>query len=126
MTDSDFLIETLLQGNKQPGPEVVLTKAQFGALIGEIESLRFQRTTVFDLVMKAIKTEREQQDLKWGTLNEKQQSIAGYLLILRKELEEAEKGWMKNVPGKHSALSEIVQVAAVAIACLEQHGLTGN
>lgn len=77
---------------------------------------------VFDL----IKAERDSQDAKFGALDEKQQSVAGYLLIIRKELEEAEAGWMKNVPGKHSALTELVQVAATAIACLQQYGSEGN
>jgi len=40
MTDSDFLIDTLLEGQKQDGHTVTLTKAQFGALSGEIERLR--------------------------------------------------------------------------------------
>lgn len=77
-------------------------------------------------VGEKIEEERIRQDKKWGSLEEKQQSIAGYLLILRKELEEAENGWMKNVQGKHSALSEILQIATVAVACLQQHGFEGN
>jgi hypothetical protein len=32
-----------------------------------------------------------------GDLNIKKQPFAGYLLIIRKELEEAEDGWMKNI-----------------------------
>lgn len=77
-------------------------------------------------VFELIKKERENQDNKWGSLEEKQQSIAGYMLVLKKELVEAEDGWMKNVSGKHSSLSEIVQVAATAVACLQQYGSEGN
>ena len=80
----------------------------------------------FDEVMNLVKEEREFQDSKWGSLEDKQQSIAGYLTVLQWELDEAKAGWMKNVPGKHSALSELVQVAAVAIACLQQYGNEGN
>ena len=80
----------------------------------------------FEEVVASIKEERDTQDKKWGSLDERQQSIPGYMLILKKELEEAENGWCKNVQGKHSALAEMRQVAAVAIACLQQHGISGN
>ena len=46
--------------------------------------------------------------------------------ILEKELEEAKNGWMKNKTGKDSALAEIRQIAAVALACIQQHGIEGN
>jgi hypothetical protein len=77
-------------------------------------------------VFALITAEREYQDAKWGSIEENQQSLAGFLLIIRKELEEAEAGWMKNVPGKHSALSELIQVAATSIAALQQYGSEGN
>lgn len=80
----------------------------------------------FNLVMEAIKKERQHQDEKWGSLDEKNQSIAGFLQILQGELYEAQLGWLKNREGRHSALAEILQVATVAVACLEQHGLEGN
>jgi len=80
----------------------------------------------FGQVMDEIKKERQRQDAKYSTLEEKQQTVAGFILILRSELAEAEAGWMKNVEGKHSSLAEILQVAAVAVACLEQYGIEGN
>jgi hypothetical protein len=33
---------------------------------------------------------------------------------------------MKNVEGRNSALAEVVQVAAVAVAMLQQYGFEGN
>lgn len=66
-----------------------------------------------------IEEERQYQKDKWGEY--KSQSIPGYLLIMKKELEEAEEGWMKNTQGRHSALHEILQVVCVGIACLEEH-----
>lgn len=78
--------------------------------------------TVFEL----IRAERKHQDQKWGSLEEKQQSCAGYLLILEAEIKEAKEGWEKNKEGKHSALREIIQVAATAVACLQQYGEEGN
>lgn len=80
----------------------------------------------FDEVCKTVKEERDSQDLKWGDLDEKNQPISGYLLVLESELNEAKEGWTKNISGKHSSLAEIRQVAAVAIACLQQHGIEGN
>ena len=80
----------------------------------------------FEEVVKSVKEERDFQDKKWGSLDEREQSIPGYLLILKKELIEAEDGWCKNVQGKHSSLAEMRQIAAVAIACLQQHGIEGN
>lgn len=70
----------------------------------------------------AISTELDYQDDKWGS---KEQSLPGYLLIMKKEIDEAIEGWMKNAPGRNSPLHEIVQVVAVGIQCLEQYGTTG-
>ncbi len=75
-------------------------------------------------VYEAITHERNFQDLKFGV--DKQQSIAGYLQILRSELGEAERGWIKNVQGRDSVLSEILQIAAVAVGCLEKYGIMGS
>lgn len=80
----------------------------------------------FEQAIESVKTERDYQDSKWGALDEKNQSVAGYLVILEKELEEAKNGWMKNKSGKDSALAEIRQIAAVAIACMQQYGTDGN
>lgn len=75
-------------------------------------------------VFKAICEERERQDAKWGT--DRAQSLAGFLLVMESELDEAKRGWQKNLPGKSAPLNEIVQLAAVCFACLEAYGLTGN
>lgn len=80
----------------------------------------------FEEVVEKIRQEREYQNSKWGTVEEHPQSIPGYLLVIRKELEEAENGWMKNVSGRDSAMAEILQIAAVAVAAMEQHGFEGN
>lgn len=76
-------------------------------------------------VYKAIDIERTFQQNKYGP--DKRQSLAGYLLILRRELAEAEEGWMKSIDkGRNSPLAEITQIAAVAVACLEVYGIEGN
>lgn len=75
-------------------------------------------------VFNAIQKERKYQDEKWGA--EKPQSLAGFLLIARKELDEAEEGWMNGRHDGHSPLSELVQVAATCVAALEMYGVCGN
>jgi NTP pyrophosphatase (non-canonical NTP hydrolase) len=76
-------------------------------------------------VIDAITAERQYQRNKWGV--NKYQSLEGYLLILQREIGEAIEGWNKNVTfNRSTALEEVVQVAAVAVACLEAHGLHGN
>lgn len=73
-------------------------------------------------VFEAILAERQHQKEKWG---DQPQSLPGFLLIIRKELEEAEMGWMKNLNGKNAVMNELVQVAATAFAALERYGTTG-
>jgi hypothetical protein len=75
-------------------------------------------------VLQAILEERQHQLEKWGS--GKEQSLPGYLTILRKEIEEAVDGWLKDREGRHSPLHEVVQVAATAIACLETYGTCGT
>lgn len=73
---------------------------------------------------EAIAQERKNQEDKWG--ENKPQSLPGYLMILESELNEAKLGWIKNLDGKSAPLNEIVQLAAVAVACLERYGVTGS
>jgi len=75
-----------------------------------------------DEVFAAIRRERAYQDAKWGSIEAHGHDVAGWLLILAGELEEAMRGWRQG-SGDFDALREILQVAAVAVACLEQHGL---
>jgi len=75
-------------------------------------------------VFSAIAQERWYQDIKWG--DEKPQSLAGYLLVIERELSEAKEGWNKDLPGKSAPLNELVQVAAVCVACLQRYGVTGT
>lgn len=53
--------------------------------------------------------------------NNPKHSVGGWLVVLRRELREAEDAWACN-DGDADALNEIAQVAAVAVACLRQHG----
>lgn len=69
-------------------------------------------------VFAAIDREREYQERKW----KRQHSLGAWLTVLRAELAEAEAVWVK-CPEDGNVLCEILQVAAVAVAALEQHGL---
>lgn len=71
------------------------------------------------LIYEAIDRERDFQDRKWGHLHTRRHQIPTWLFILRKELEEAEMGWLKD--GDDQALRELLQVIAVGVACLEQY-----
>lgn len=75
-------------------------------------------------VFAAIVKERGRQDTKFGA--DKQQSVAGFLLVLEAELQEAKDGWKNGRIDEHAPLNEILQVAAVAVACLEKYGVSGN
>jgi hypothetical protein len=75
-------------------------------------------------VYEAITKEREYQDTKFGKY--KEQSLPGFLVVLKNELDEAFLGWAKNSTGRSSALHEILQVAATAVACLEKYGVEGS
>lgn len=69
-------------------------------------------------VIDALNAELLYQNEKWGERHIRNQTVEGHLLVLRKELQEAEDGWMKNLTGRNSVESELVQVAAVAIQAL--------
>lgn len=48
-------------------------------------------------------------------------SVSTWLLLLEAEMDEAKRAWHKG--GEAAALAQIVQVAALAVACLENHVL---
>lgn len=75
-------------------------------------------------VHQAINNEIEYQDAKFGAA--KEQSLPGYLLIMKKELEEAEHAWLKGPwNGRNSAMAELLQVVTVGIRALTQYGVDG-
>lgn len=71
-------------------------------------------------IYKAIERERDYQDNKYGAVHDRPHSVVEWLLIMRKELEEAENGWIHGT--EESALEELLQVVAVGVAAMEQHG----
>lgn len=73
-------------------------------------------------VYAAIDKERHYQDVKWGTLADHPHEVGGWLTILRNKMHDADTAWCGR-RGDELALCEILQIAAVAVACLEQHAL---
>ena len=73
-------------------------------------------------VYDAIDSERRFQDERWGTVREHPHEVGSWILIMEKLLADAREAWAGSA-GDIKALEEIRKVAAVAVACGEQHGL---
>lgn len=73
-------------------------------------------------VIAAVIDERSYQDQKWGTIDVNPHSPVEWLNIMQNELLEAHNALLSD--DLEAGLAEIRQVAAVAIACLEQHGVS--
>lgn len=71
-------------------------------------------------VFEAISQERLHQDRKWGTVEERPHTVAEWILIAEAELAEAKHAWTKEC-SDHKALEELLQVATVIVAALEQN-----
>lgn len=75
-------------------------------------------------IMAAIGAERKFQDNKWGKIEDNPHTPAGWMMLIRSELTEAELALIKGGMGRDTWRAELLQVAALCIAALEQHGLT--
>jgi hypothetical protein len=69
-------------------------------------------------VYEVIDTERDYQDRRWGP---RSNSTAAYLTFMRHWLTRAEQEATKD-DDPHRALTSIRKVAALAVACMEEHG----
>lgn len=74
------------------------------------------------LAVQAILKERQFQDQKHGHPDENPHTIGAWILVLEAELAEAKAACIKGGVDRNNVISEIVQVAATAVACLEQWG----
>jgi NTP pyrophosphatase (non-canonical NTP hydrolase) len=91
---------------------IYLEDPAYDNIVSQIESQR---------IFQAIRRERQYQDRKYGMIHERNLLLDNYLGICRGELTEA---WDALADGKRDeALLELLQVAAVAVAALEAHGL---
>lgn len=73
-------------------------------------------------VFRAIDVERDYQDEEWGSPASNPHTIFEWIGIMRKELQEAEDAFF-NRPADELMLQEVLQVVAVGVACMEQHGI---
>ena len=73
-------------------------------------------------IFAAILRERDFQDMKYGKLLDRSHAIPSWLLIMKKELIEAEDAWCKY--GNSEAMKELLQAVTVGVACLQQYGIT--
>jgi len=79
-------------------------------------------STPIERVFAAVVRERAWQDQKWGTIEQHPHEVGGWIALVRKELREAEDAWCTQ-RGDAGALEELLQVAATAVACIQQHGI---
>ncbi len=75
-----------------------------------------------EAVTVAIMEERQFQNQKHGTVEDVPHSLGEWVLLIEAELEEAKRALIKGGSGRDSVRSELIQVAALVFACLEQHG----
>lgn len=90
------------------------------------EIIKSQNKHSMEEVFKHIAEERASQEEKWGSLISRKESLAGHLLTIQSELDEAKHAWQKGAGSKHSALAKLLQAGAVCVAALEQYGFEGN
>ncbi|MGL6094564.1 MAG: hypothetical protein ACRC7O_02030, partial [Fimbriiglobus sp.] len=68
-----------------------------------------------------IDNERAYQESKWGTIDQHPLQIGSYITILDVLLAKLKKTWVESRYSDWSAVQELSQVAATAVAALEQH-----
>lgn len=71
-------------------------------------------------VYEALDVEREFQFKKHS---QNHHSMGSWLLLIESELAEAKLAAVKGGTGRNSVRSELVQIAALCVAALEDHGL---
>lgn len=71
-------------------------------------------------IWAAILNERKYQDNKWGVTNP--HTVFEWIGIMEKELQEAKLSFFQY-SSNDQMLHEVLQVIAVGVACLEQHGV---
>lgn len=73
-----------------------------------------------DRALREIRGERAYQDCKWGTLAEHGHEPLAWIAIVRNRLDKAEAAMFDKHAGRMTYRKEMVTVAAVAVAALEQ------
>ncbi len=77
------------------------------------------------MAIEALTDEREFQDKKFGALdNGGGHDLGSWIILIEAELAEAKLAIIKGGSGRNSLRSELIQVGALVLATLEQHGTT--
>lgn len=71
-------------------------------------------------ILSAIEKELRFQDDKYP---DSSHTLGEWVLLIEAELEEAKVALIKGGTGRNSLRSEIIQVAALCVACLNEHGV---
>lgn len=74
-------------------------------------------------VWAAILRERNYQNEKWGHPDHNPHTIFEWIGIMEKEIQEAKAAYFQRPADGIQMLQEILQVVAVGVACMEQHGI---
>jgi hypothetical protein len=69
-------------------------------------------------VYKAIDSERDYQEAKWGGHSHE---VGAYITMLRTYISRADEAWTSN-NGDDAALEMVRKVASIAVHCMEEHG----
>lgn len=77
----------------------------------------------FDEVLVAVHNERRFQDDKWGSIASNPHDFGTWFILIEAELAEAKEALIKGGSGRNSLRNELIQVAALCFAALEQHGV---
>lgn len=72
--------------------------------------------------LNAIIGERDYQDAKLGTVDERPREVGTYLTLMRHQLATAEAAYAIN-DNDQPALAAMRKLVAVGVACFEQHGV---
>lgn len=76
----------------------------------------------FEEAVKEVEAERDFQDTKWGPVSHNGHSIGEWILLIEAELIEAKLALIKGGEGRDNVMHEILQIAALGIAAVQQHG----
>lgn len=85
--------------------------------------IRFEGGTKQLMAVEALLDERNYQDEKHGPLHAGGSHTLGeWILLIEAELAEAKQALIKGGTGRDTVRHEIIQVGALCVAMLEQHG----
>lgn len=73
-------------------------------------------------VYEAIDSERDYQDQKWGSPNQRPKQVGSWLTLIKVHVDRAMEKWASS-DGDAEALEQLRKVAAISVACLEQNGV---